>query len=60
MADIEADKNLFTKYPPGIALIVKAIQQAIAEGRATIKDGVLIFKDDPASEDKNKSVRSSI
>ena len=60
MADIEADKKLFTKYPPGVALMVKAVQQAISEGRATIKDGVLVFKDDLASEDKNKSVRGRI
>lgn len=53
MDDIEKERKLFAKYPPHIVQLVKMAAQAIKEGRAEIKDGVLVFKEAPP-EDKIK------
>ena len=60
MDDLKAMKKLFQNYPPHIVLLVDMARQALAEGRAEIKDGVLVFKEAPPAEDNNKSVRLSI
>ena len=43
--DSEREKELLAKYPAHIVLMVKAAQQALIEGRAQIKDGILVFCD---------------
>lgn len=58
--NIEAERELFAKYPAHIALLVHMARQALAEGRAEIKDGALVLKEEPPTEDKNKSMRPPI
>lgn len=42
--DLKKEKQLLAEYPLHIYLMVKAAKQALDEGRATIKDGVIIFQ----------------
>lgn len=60
MNDIERERRLFTNYPYHIAMLVKMAEQAIKEGRAEIKDGMLVMKEPPAAEDNKNTVRGSI
>lgn len=52
--DLEKEKRLLAKYPFHIYLMVKAAAKALEDGRAEIRDGVLVV----AAQEGPRTARS--